>query len=198
LITDDKFFADKSKAIYSKLNIKTKVFNTDEFISSFHDLFPKRYNHITDFISDLSILLSPQNFVEENHFDNGITSKVYRLQHLALDFFNYITSTFYEEFDITEIVFGREFQNYSRFIFYNEIDSLIKYILYLCDFNDDDSTVLNVRDSIYDKDEVVLILNTTLMKIALAKDDYKIKLVLSINNKAINENEISNQSTVNV
>lgn len=189
LITDDKNLVKKSIAIYSKYRLKTRVLSTDEFVNSFSDLFPEKYKHISKLISDFNILLSQENFVENVVAENGVVSEVFKFEQLVLDYFNYATRTYYSEFETTEIIFAREYQNYSQFLFYNELDNLIRYILYVCEFENVNFKEVEIRNLIFEENKVVLIYDSAVLRIALMRDDYKIKLVFSFNNKAINESQ---------
>lgn len=183
LVTDDKNLGRKSKAIYHKLGLPTKVLSTSEFIESFNEIIPHKYKNYSDFISDLIYILSPENFIEENDFENGLKANIFQIPHLAFDFFNYAIQTYYPEYNTTEIVFRRVFKNYSRFVFHREVDTLIAYVLTVCGYEITDAFTSEVRKTIIKEDGMFLLMDTDFYKIALANDDYKIKLVLMIDHE---------------
>jgi len=183
LVTDDKNLTRKSKAIYHKLEMPTKVLSTSEFVESFNEIVPQKYNHLSDFISDLVYILKPENFIEENDFDNGLKANIFKIPHLAFDFFNFAIQTYYPDYNTTEIVFRRTFKNYSRFIFHREVDTLIAYVLSVCGYEITDAIKAEVRNTVIKEDGMILVIDNDFYKIALANDDYKIKLVLMINHE---------------
>jgi hypothetical protein len=183
IVTDDKNLARKSKAIYHKLEIPTKVLSTSEFVESFNEIVPRKYNHLSDFISDLVYILSPANFIEENDFDNGLKANIFKIPYLAFDFFNFAIQTYYPDYNTTEIVFRRAFKNYSRFIFHREVDSLIAYVLTVCGYEITDAITTYVRNTVIKEDGIFLLIDADFYKIAIANDDYKIKLVLMIDHE---------------
>lgn len=185
-ITDDKYLLKKSKAIYSKLNISTQVLKPDEFINSFNKLVPERYKNINDFFNDFENLFSPQNFAKEIKYNDGNSSNLHKFPELVFDSFNYALSTYYSEHNITEIVFSRVFDNFSNFLCYVEIDSFIRYIFSLLEFEFNESTVLEIRNTITQEEKSLLIFSTDILKIGLKKDDYKFKLIISLEYKYIN------------
>lgn len=183
LVTDDKNLVRKSKAIYHKLGLPTKVLSTSEFVEIFNKIIPHKYENYSDFIYDLIYILSPENFIEENVFENGLKANIFQIPHLAFDFFNFAIQTYYPEYNTTEIVFRRAFKNYSRFIFHREVDTLIAYVLTVCGYEMTDAITTKVRDAIIKEDGMFLVIDTDFYKIALANDDYKIKLVLMIDHE---------------
>ena len=107
IITDDKNLARKSKAIYHKLELPTKVLSTSEFVESFNEIIPHKYKDYSDFISDLINIISPENLIEENDYENGSKASIFKIPHLAFDFFNIAIQTYYPEYNTTEFVFRR-------------------------------------------------------------------------------------------
>lgn len=187
LVTDDKNLLKKSKAIYSKLNKPTQIMSSDEFYNNFDKIVQKKYIHISDFLSQLSDFIKPENLIEQIEQEDGTVVNAFKLPYLVYDFFNYVVTNYLKEFDITELLFKKAFQTYSRFVFENELNAFIVYFFKTIGIAKEDINMTEIKSLIYEKEEALLVFNYEFIHIFLKKDEYKLSMVLYYNHKKANE-----------
>ncbi|MCT4206551.1 hypothetical protein HZP44_16445 [Elizabethkingia anophelis] len=128
----DKKLMVKSKVLYNKFNIPVKVLTPEEFLNDIRQVIHDR-NNIQNFLEEILSFCTNENIVETHPAseENEIGTHAFKLPIFYFDFFNYVTYQFYEKEKFIFLVFKRVFKNYSRFIYYTEIEKVIDKV---CDF----------------------------------------------------------------
>lgn len=120
-VTDDYNTNKKSKALYEQLNITTEVIYSEEFFTSI------RRRKL--FLDEKSLLEQVEYFIENsllilNTVDNELNpSRVYKIEPLLLDYFNRMQISEYE--NSRALIFYKKQGNYSNFLFWTEIKSVV-------------------------------------------------------------------------
>lgn len=120
MITQDSHLASKAKALYHEFKISTKVISPKEVIAELGE------NRNGDLVSFLSEQLK-EAIVERR--EEGAT--VYKLRRRFLGVFSHVIAYEQEGEDITLLEFKLAFDNYSRFIFYDEAGIMVDKV---CEF----------------------------------------------------------------
>lgn len=120
-VTDDDNTNKKSKALYEQLNIITEVIYSDEFFTTM------RRKKL--FLEEKSILEQVEYIIENsllllNAVDNELNpSRVYKIEPLLLDYFNRMQISEYQ--NSRALIFYKKQGNYSNFLFWTEIRSVV-------------------------------------------------------------------------
>lgn len=112
-ISMDKKLTAKSKAIYEKFNIQTKIIHPSDLLNELETNLLK--NGIEEVLTSAF-----KNMPIDSLIEDGIQKSLYRLDNYFLDYFTH-TQT-----ERNTIIFSKLQTNYSNFLFYEEHDTLIR------------------------------------------------------------------------
>lgn len=143
-ITDDDNTYHKTKALYQHFNIETKVCKSHEFNSQFYgavvlDSFYEK--PLIDVISDVIT----RSFVTTLHDNNFNPVDIYKSSYLILDFFNRVQVTHHTD-GRTIIYLFKKVTNYSTFLFFKEIASIVNRLSE--EFKADDKSRFQYREDV--------------------------------------------------
>jgi len=126
-VTEDDNTYNKAKAVYEKFNIKTKVCKAQEFLIEYY-----RFNQIilkNQTIFEKIIDYLKYSFLLMQSVDNELNpAKIYKLDNFLVDYFNRMQIT--DNIDnTTSLFFYKRRQNYSNFLFWTEIETVVNKIV---------------------------------------------------------------------
>lgn len=131
-VVADKNLALKSKVLYNKSQIETKVFSPSEFIEEItkiiHWSIPKANegNFLNEAIELINQGFEKREFPE--HSKDGGFAYSRKLRSLYFDFFNYASVQEFATEDKIEITFYKRLHNFSKFFYFSEVEAIIKKI----------------------------------------------------------------------
>jgi hypothetical protein len=114
----DKKLTAKSKALYEKFGITTKIIHPSELID---ELTSMCYSEATNQIISKTINNNPVDVLEED----GIIKSLYRIGGYWLNYFTHIQYEHEPATGRTMLLFTKMGANYSNFLFYEEHDNII-------------------------------------------------------------------------
>lgn len=126
-VTDDKYTYHKVKEIYNHFNIATKVCKAADFPSEFYQLNEIGNNNPKN-ISEQIVEIIRNSFILLKSMDdefNPVT--IYKIQHPIADFFNRMQISHFS--DSTSLFIYKKTDNYSTFLFWTEIKSIVNKIV---------------------------------------------------------------------
>lgn len=128
----DKKLRIKSKILYNEFNTDTKIIEPIEFIPELEKVIDPLTNNI-DFIQEALDFCNKESKVESHSDENGdgVETFAFKLPRFYFNFFNYVVYTSYPEQGGLVLTFRKEFNNFSRFIYYTESENLIDSV---CDY----------------------------------------------------------------
>lgn len=175
-IADDKNLVKKSKAIYFKNNLPTKVYSVDDFIKDENRIFPRLPKNRNDLLKLQIEFNNKEYFIETQEIDNQ-TFSIFKLPFLLFDFFNYLIVIRREDTNAFRYMFKRAYKNFSRFLFDAEIESFLKQIFDTFSILNNKHTISDVKNLIFNKDKKVILHEDKYHTIYLQKGEYKPELV---------------------
>lgn len=149
-VTDDDNTYHKAKAVYEYLNIETKVCKASEFPATFYSIIQLGNNNITESISNRIVQIIRQSLILMNSVDDELNPvSVHKINQPLVDYFNRMQISYYN--DSTVLSFYKKRDNYSDFMFWREIKSVVDKIVFdfgiddkmKGDFNEQDKEQLN-------------------------------------------------------
>lgn len=135
-IVIDKKLSVKTKVLFNEFNVSTKVVTPNEFLEEIkhkiHD-----YNSVP-FLEEAISFINPENLVEFYEKDEETAKDTYAFQLpvFYFDFFNYVIYQKYDEQNAFVLTFRKTFKNFSRFIYFTEIEKLIETVCHFFGFED--------------------------------------------------------------
>ncbi|MCF2495615.1 hypothetical protein [Dyadobacter chenhuakuii] len=170
LVGLDKKQLLKSKVLYNEFKLPVKILTPDqlidELLSVMHVQSDKTY-----FVDNVLELYKKDKIVESFPplEDGAPFVDVIKLDRYFFDFFNYATCAYYTEEDILIVTFKKVFKNYSKFVFYTEVEKVVDKICdYFADMNYVD--VLQRRKFIEDGEEPEIVWEDDGLVIKVEKD----------------------------
>lgn len=140
LVGLDKKQLLKSKVLYNEFKLPVKVLTPDQVIDEIsnviHSESDKTYfvDNVLEFYKKDKIVETIPPLEEGEPYSDAV-----KLERYYFDFFNYAIYSYYEAEDIMLITFKRVFKNYSRFVFYTEVEKAVDKICdYFADITDVD------------------------------------------------------------
>lgn len=137
-VVKDKKLKSKTKALYERFNIQTKVVETDEFLIELRQLL--KPVTLGETIKDIQNMCLVDTLVEE-----GIYKALYRLNRLLLGYFTHIQIE--EESNLTRVLFTKMYTTYSEFMFYQEHDTVIREVDTLFGGENTDAVIKEFKES---------------------------------------------------
>jgi len=129
-ITKDKNLRIKSKVLYNKFGIKTKIIEPKEFISELEKIIDTKENYRKDFVKEIISFCCAENLVK--HYpeidNNGFENSVFKLPKYYFNYFNYLVYTKYLNQDGIVLSFEKRSENLSTFTFFTETEMLLNTI----------------------------------------------------------------------
>ena len=135
IVTEDNNTYHKAKAVYENFNIATTVCKAADFPSAFYGL-NELGNNSSQTISGRIVEIIRYSFILMKSVDdefNPVT--IYKIQHPIADFFNRMQISFFT--DSTSLFIYKKKDNYSTFLFWTEIKSIVDKVV--LDFGIDDN-----------------------------------------------------------
>ncbi|MCD8435929.1 hypothetical protein [Tenacibaculum finnmarkense] len=129
VVSEDKGFIKKSKALYKLLNIDTKVVNTEEFLKILDNDF-KIDKTIESFLNRIPEFVNDENL--KNCYSNIKTKKITNIYSLNENLFGYFNQINVDEKgEKIHLYFRKNRQNYSIFNIYREFELVVNNCFYL-------------------------------------------------------------------
>lgn len=126
-ISADKSLCHKAKALYSHYGISTRVMTPEEAISAIQEeILPYEQNYVRNFIENELV----ENHIVECHnkeSDSDADFVIYKFSHRFLGIFSHGIHYRYSD-GSSMIQLKLAFDNYSRFLFYDEVGGMIDTI----------------------------------------------------------------------
>lgn len=125
----DKKLRIKSKVLYSEFHIPTIVLNPSELISELEKVIDTSKKD--DIIEEVISFCTSENLIESYPLteENDIETYVYKLPKFYFNYFNYLIFSIKEEQNIVAYTFRKVFKNYSRFIYFSEVERIIDSVV---------------------------------------------------------------------
>lgn len=121
-VTDDENTFRKSKALYKKLNISTDVLHSKEFIKTISRL--KLLGEEKHLLKQLQTIIENSFLLMDTIDDEFNPAQVFKVEPLLCDYFDRFQLTNFQESII--IHFYKKPSNYSDFIFWTELENIVK------------------------------------------------------------------------
>ena len=148
----DKKLKTKTKVLFNEFNIATIVLSPEEFINT---IKPKIHtlDENTFFLVEATNIIKNGTIVEQYDTDeNGVESCAIQLHVFYFNFFNYAVWQYYPKENGIMITFEREFDNYSNFVFYTEVERLIDRVCSFFGNNNDNEFAEKKRKFVYEEE----------------------------------------------
>lgn len=124
-VTDDDNTNKKSSALYKQLNIDTSVVYSKNFLSCIRER--KLFDEERPLLEQVKYLIG-NSFLLLNSVDDELNpARVFMIKPLMLDYFNRMQISEHENF--TSLIFYKKEGNYSNFMFWTEIESVVNRIV---------------------------------------------------------------------
>lgn len=156
-VVGDKKLRIKSKVLYNKFKIPTIVVEPHELIDELERVLYK-YPDNKDFISQsLSYIEDKSRIVESYPYseENEAETHAYKLPEFYFNFFNYVVYRYFPTKNILMLTFKKVFNNYSRFLFYTEVEKLVTEIVNVFGYADQEKLIEFKENMIYDNEKHV-------------------------------------------
>lgn len=148
-VTNDDNTYHKTKAVYEYLNIETKVYKAIEFPVGFYSIIQLGSNNVTESISNRIVQIIRQSLILINSVDDELNPiSVHKINSPLVDYFNRMQISYLN--DSTVLSFYKKRDNYSDFMFWREIKSVVDKIVF--DFGVDDKLKGNFNEQ--DKEQL--------------------------------------------
>lgn len=124
-VTDDNNTNRKSSALYKQLNIDTEVIYSREFLSCIRER--KLFNQEMPLIKQVQYLIENSLLLLDSIDDELNPARVYMIKPIMLDYFNRMQISEYE--NSTSLIFYKKQGNYSHFLFWTEMETVVNRIV---------------------------------------------------------------------
>ncbi len=173
-VANDKKLLTKTKVLYSKFNISTKVLTPNEFSeqiqNSIHTLPDLSKD---DFVADALKYIDFNNTVEFYKKSDEYATDTYaiKLPNFYFHFFNYVIYQYFEDENLLILTFNKRYKNYSRFVYFTELENLIDNVVSVFGYNEHNSDYKNKKkDFIYENNENKFIWQSSSVTVILEKE----------------------------
>jgi len=134
-VTDDDRTYHKAKAIYEYMNIGTRVCKANEFLLEYFSINKLGNNNVTEKITKRIVEIIRRSIILMSSVDNELNpATIYKIQYPLVDYFDRMQITYFK--NSTGLLFYKKRKNYSNFMFWTEIKSVVDKIVF--DFGIDD------------------------------------------------------------
>jgi len=155
----DKNLKDKTKVLYNKLGIPTEVITPSELIGTLsktiHAIPMKGDPFLTEALSFIN-----NEYVEESFPSSGdddVEFHTIKLPKFYFNFFNYMIYSIYPSIEGIALTFKRVFKNYSDFIYYTEVESLIHNITSCFGYDDLEDLKTKTKEFVQGNEDTFII-----------------------------------------
>ncbi len=124
-VTDDDNTNRKSSALYKQLNIDTDVVYSKNFLNCIRER--KLFNEERPLLEQVQYLIENSLILLDSVDDELNPARVFMIKPLMLDYFNRMQILEYEK--STSLIFYKKQGNYSHFLFWTEIETVVNRIV---------------------------------------------------------------------
>lgn len=168
----DKKLLSKTKVLYKELNISTMILSPEDYIQTLSIVIHKTTLRPHDLVNDAVSYIKKENITESYPIDSENKTETYlvKLPIFYLNFFNFVTCQFCQEKNVIHLVYNRIYTNYSTFVYFTEIESLLDLLTGHLGYNNLDEYSKFKAEFIYQETDIKFVWHFDGGKITLLKD----------------------------
>jgi len=180
LVTIDKNLIEKSRVLYSKYNVGTKIISPEAMVGEISRRIESEYkkesffSHVFEYCQDANCVAEGKNDIE-----GKTETLVFELPTYHFNYYNYLIQRYYSEENIVLFTFKQDIQGFTNFHYFAEMESVFDSITEFFGYDDFSDLNSTRRDYIYSDKNISLHWTFEGGKICLDKDEDTKKSVLT-------------------
>jgi hypothetical protein len=150
-VTMDKKLGIKSKVLYKEFDVSTKVIHINELIEHISHVLDSNENNSFGFTEEILDYCNVKNIYESIPTDDERSAiHVFKLPSYYFNFFNFVLFESYPSKGITVLTFRKAYKNFSRFVYFKEIEAVVDNVLNTFGYESEDRNSKQ-REFVYEK-----------------------------------------------
>ena len=171
-VASDKKLRIKSNVLYNEFNVSTKILEPKELIEELKKVIYETPKEIS-FIEEAFSFCEQKNLFESIPLseENKVETYAFKIPKFYFNFFNFVVYENYSEEEGIIFTFKKAFKNFSRFIYYTEMERVIESITNFFGYTNKEERDLKKNQFVYESEDIVFEWSFEGVLIRLVKDE---------------------------